>query len=648
MPGSSNQSDKQTGSHNSRPTFICTFSANHRFRPRRAAERGRRSRADQVGQHTTTRVRRTSIDARELTRDATAQYATRATSTNVELSSIFKALPRIVNFGLAVLVCGCAGFWLSTSPMWQTAAVGAVSPGEPDQANGRNLFFAGQCTACHASAGQADPYRLGGGRPLHISGIGTFFPPNISPDARFGIGAWSAQDFLQALRAGVSPDGRHYFPVFPYTSFARMSASDIRDLYAFLRTLPPVQNRPPPHEIRFPFGFRRAVGLWKLLFFENHQFLQDATKPAIWNRGAYLVQAVSHCAECHSRRNLFFAIRPETRFAGGPDPEQPAHWIPNITQDDQGLKPWSKIELAQFLSGGFLSANFNPTRNRMAEVVHDLSRLARSDIEAIVDYVTSLRPTSGNMPIRNASPHESEHEAMRVKVVAHEWWWELTYEDRAPDRVFTTANELHIPVDTPTILTLESYDPAPFRCGLDVLGQQFAIGDSSAVEFRADQAAIFRSEVMGECRQHTMDLLILAEEKEKFAAWREHQLEAAEYATRPPASWGLQIFLSSPCVACHSVRGTPAAGRVGPDLTHFASRHYIGAGAISRTRETTSEWIRHPDKIKPSAHMPGFFRMANPKLEASQVTSRAFDDLDRASDRRAASTADSLCGRPSR
>jgi Cytochrome c len=158
---------------------------------------------------------------------------------NVELSSIFKALPRIVNFGLAVFVCGCAGFWLSTSPMWQTAAVGAVSPGEPDQANGRNLFFAGQCTACHASAGQADPYRLGGGRPLHISGIGTFYPPNISPDARFGIGAWSAQDFLQALRAGVSPDGRHYFPVFPYTSFARMSASDIRDLYAFLRPYRP-------------------------------------------------------------------------------------------------------------------------------------------------------------------------------------------------------------------------------------------------------------------------------------------------------------------------------------------------------------------------------------------------------------------------
>src|SRR5438105_1059621 len=104
----------------------------------------------------------------------------------VELSSLFKGLPGIIKSGLAVFVCGYAAFWLSTSPMWQTATIGSAAPGEPDLANGRNLFFAGQCTSCHISAGQADPYRLGGGRPLHITGIGTFYPPNISPDVRFG------------------------------------------------------------------------------------------------------------------------------------------------------------------------------------------------------------------------------------------------------------------------------------------------------------------------------------------------------------------------------------------------------------------------------------------------------------------------------
>jgi cytochrome c oxidase subunit II len=139
------------------------------------------------------------------------------------------------------------------------------------------------------------------------------------------------------------------------------------------------------------------------------------------------------------------------------------------------------------------------------------------------------------------------------------------YEDRAPDRVFTTANELHIPVDTPTILTLQSYDPAPFRCGLAVLGQRFATGDSSAVEFRADQAAIFRSEVMGECRQHAMDLLIVAEEKQKFAAWREHQLEAAEYPTRPPAHWGFKFSSRAPVsrvIACEGLRRQAGSARI--------------------------------------------------------------------------------------
>src|SRR5207248_2637458 len=137
----------------------------------------------------------------------------------------------------------------------------------------------------------------------------------------------------------------------------------------------------------------------------------------------------------------FFAISPDTRFAGGPDLDQPAYWIPNITQDERGLKPWSNLELTQFLGAGFLSANFKPKRNRMAEVVHDLSRLPQSDIDAIVNYITSIRAKSVGGPTVTSSHYESDGESMQVKIVAHEWWWELRYEDRTPNRTFTTANE---------------------------------------------------------------------------------------------------------------------------------------------------------------------------------------------------------------
>ena len=311
---------------------------------------------------------------------------------------------RSIQFSLAGLALGCAALWALSSPVLQTARLGSVPPGEPDLVNGRNLFFAGDCSSCHASPGQSDPFRLGGGRPLHFA-VGKFYPPNISPDPEYGIGSWTPQQFLQALRAGVSPDGRHYYPVFPYTSFQGMSASDIRDLYAFLRTLPPVAGHPPKHDLLFPLQIRRAIGLWKLLFFDQKQFQNAPDKSPRLNRGAYLVETIAHCAECHSTRNIFLAIRSDKRFAGGPDPERPAAWVPNITQHETGLKTWSLAELVAFLDGSFFAPNFDPAGNRMAEVIKNISHLPRQDTEAIAAYALTLPPRPSSEEPSTSSNH---------------------------------------------------------------------------------------------------------------------------------------------------------------------------------------------------------------------------------------------------
>jgi mono/diheme cytochrome c family protein len=148
-------------------------------------------------------------------------------------------MTRSLGFFLLLVALGSAGFWLLTSPALQTPWLTSVPTGDPDLANGRNLFFAGNCGSCHATPNQESPFRLGGGSTIQ-SRVGIFYASNISPHPEYGIGSWTLQQFIRALRAGVSPDGRHYYPAFPYTSFQRMSVSDIRDLFSFMQTLPPI------------------------------------------------------------------------------------------------------------------------------------------------------------------------------------------------------------------------------------------------------------------------------------------------------------------------------------------------------------------------------------------------------------------------
>jgi mono/diheme cytochrome c family protein len=297
-------------------------------------------------------------------------------------------LRRIV---LAAVVAGAAGFgvfwWLTAPPMKLAVTERATTP---DLANGLTTFNAGGCSSCHAVPGQPDRTRLGGGLAIP-SPFGTFYVPNISPDPIDGIGRWSEADFVTAVTQGISPAGYHYFPAFPYTSYAHAKIEDIRDLFAYLKTLEPVSGKVRDHDVPFPFNIRRNVGIWKLLFMDGKPFAPDATRSAQWNRGAYLVNSLGHCAECHSPRNFLGGIIAAQRFAGGPDPEGEG-WVPNITQ--KGIGDWSEKDIAYFLETG-QTPDGDTIGGSMGRVIRNTSQLSAGDRAAIAEYLKSLPPVDG-------------------------------------------------------------------------------------------------------------------------------------------------------------------------------------------------------------------------------------------------------------
>jgi mono/diheme cytochrome c family protein len=292
---------------------------------------------------------------------------------------------------ISFIVAAAAGFLV----FWSLTIPAVVSPEmlpayAPDLANGRTMFNAGGCSSCHAVPGQPDRLKLGGGLALK-SPFGTFYVPNISPDAADGIGRWSEANFVTALLKGTSPSGAHYFPAFPYTSYQRAKVEDVRDLFAYLKTLEAVPGKVRDHDLPFPFNIRRNVGIWKLLFLDGKPFVPDAAHLREWNRGAYLVNGLGHCAECHSPRNLLGGIITAQRFAGGPNPEGEG-WVPNITQ--KGLGEWSVKDFAYFLETGALPDGDN-AGGAMARVIRNTSQLPGEDRAAIAEYLKSLPPVEG-------------------------------------------------------------------------------------------------------------------------------------------------------------------------------------------------------------------------------------------------------------
>jgi mono/diheme cytochrome c family protein len=292
-----------------------------------------------------------------------------------------------------------AAIWILTLPAAVPAA--ALPPHTPNLANGETMFNIGGCSSCHAvpnnNPEKVDRMRLGGGLALK-SPFGVFYAPNISSDARDGIGNWSEANFVTALWKGTSDHGTNLYPAFPYTSYRYMQLDDVRDLFAYLKTLPPVPSRSRRHELSFPFNERRLLGIWKLLFLGEGSFVPDPSKSAQYNRGAYLVNGPCHCAECHSPRNALGGVIESQRFAGGPSPDG-SDWVPNITpvglqRDDE---KWSEEDIASFLDGGMMpSGDF--AGGAMADVIRSTSLLSPEDRAAIANYVVALPPRQGPTP----------------------------------------------------------------------------------------------------------------------------------------------------------------------------------------------------------------------------------------------------------
>ncbi|KFB10684.1 cytochrome c [Nitratireductor basaltis] len=289
----------------------------------------------------------------------------------------------------AVAVAAGAGFWFLTGPdRLEASEIASVESG--DAARGEAVFWAGGCASCHAAPDAEGEARteLGGGLELATE-FGTFVAPNISSHPEDGIGAWSEEDFLNAMMRGVSPDGRHYYPAFPYTSYARMDPQDVADLFAFMKTLPAVEGEAEDHQIGFPFNIRRGLGLWKALHLNSEPILAlPDNAPEELLRGRYLVEGPGHCGECHSPRDFSGGIKRDEWLAGAVSAEGDGV-VPNITPGEGGIESWSQSDIAYYLESGF-TPDFDSVGGAMVSVQKNMAQLEDADRQAIAAYLKAV------------------------------------------------------------------------------------------------------------------------------------------------------------------------------------------------------------------------------------------------------------------
>ena len=297
-------------------------------------------------------------------------------------------LGKLIVLAVGAAVIGGGAFWLLSAPAPLSAGqLAGIEDGDAE--NGRLVFWAGGCASCHAAPGATGDARLSlaGGVEL-ATPFGTFVAPNISQHPDDGIGNWSATDLANAMMRGVSPGGSHYYPAFPYTSYARMTVEDIADLHAFMKTLPSVEGDAAPHQVGFPFNVRRGLGLWKLLFLDTAAVatLQDASEAVL--RGQYLVEGPGHCGECHTPRNAIGGPDKGQWLAGAVAAEGQGN-VPNITSGEGGVGDWSETDLAALLESGF-TPDFDSVGGSMASVVRNMAELPQEDREAIAAYLKAV------------------------------------------------------------------------------------------------------------------------------------------------------------------------------------------------------------------------------------------------------------------
>lgn len=265
-----------------------------------------------------------------------------------------------------------------------------VPGGAVSLANGKRLFWAGGCASCHVGDGQttARAPALGGGRSI-ATPFGAFRAPNISPDGETGIGGWTLAEFDRALRAGIAPDGRVYYPAFPYPFYARLSARDVADLHAYLRSLPPVTNRVAPGRLVFPASLNGAARAWRALYFRRPLPVTLADPSELVARGQFLVEGPGHCGACHSPRDGLGGPLRKRWLSGAETPDE--SFAPNLTPHGDGLQDWSEADIVAALrarpSDSFAAEG-------MAAVRANLAHLPESDLKAIAAYLSTLPPVA--------------------------------------------------------------------------------------------------------------------------------------------------------------------------------------------------------------------------------------------------------------
>ncbi len=291
-------------------------------------------------------------------------------------------------------------------------AFSAKAQAEPSAdiiARGKALAEAADCASCHT----ADPSKPFAGGKRISTPFGAIYSPNLTPDRETGLGAWSDEQFYRALRNGVAPDGSRYYPAFPYPNFTKMIRDDLLAIRAYLATLMPVHNSPPPPEMRWPLNYRVVMRLWNFLFFRPGIFEPDQEKSTEWNRGGYLVTGAAHCGACHTPKNLFGADRRGRAFTGG---LVQGWFAPRLDGAERsGLKSWSVDDIVEYLQSGRNGKSH--AGGLMAEVVvNSTSKLNDADVRAIAVYLKDL--PAGVVKSVVAPPPQAEMAAGKA-VYAH-------------------------------------------------------------------------------------------------------------------------------------------------------------------------------------------------------------------------------------
>jgi mono/diheme cytochrome c family protein len=305
---------------------------------------------------------------------------------------------------MRAILCTVVGVTLLCTALC-TGRAQADAPPE-NIARGKALVDAADCASCHT----ADPAKpLAGGKRIDTP-FGGIFSPNLTPDRETGLGAWTDEEFYRALHDGVARNGARYYPAFPYPNFTKITRDDVLAIRAYLATLTPVRNTPPPPQLRFPLNYRVVMRGWNLLFFRPGTFEKNPQKSDEWNRGAYLIEGAAHCGACHTPKNMFGADKRGQIFGGG---LIDGWFAPRLDGAERsGLKSWSVEDITEYLQSGRNGRSH--AGKLMAEVVvNSTSRMSDADVRAMAAYLKDL-PTGEPEPVVPSPPQAQMTDGARI------------------------------------------------------------------------------------------------------------------------------------------------------------------------------------------------------------------------------------------